>query len=89
MMKFKNKLQKHTVVNIILYRDIVVRFHLRDQRLRQQRSSKVKQYVLVKINMSCVIKERTLIWTPTTLTPFPWASTVTNGSAKAEHQLSG
>ena len=24
-----------------------------------------------------------------TLTPFPWASTVTNGSAKAESQLSG
>ena len=23
------------------------------------------------------------------LTPFPWASTVTNGSAKAEGQLSG
>ena len=24
-----------------------------------------------------------------TVTPFPWASTVTNGSAKAESQLSG
>ena len=26
---------------------------------------------------------------PPSLTPFPWASTVTNGSAKAKSQLSG
>ena len=54
-MKFKNKSQKHTVVKIDLYRDIVVRFYLKDQRFRQQRSSKVKQYVLVKIKLSNVI----------------------------------
>ena len=36
----------------------------------------------VKLNL-----EGMRVWVP--MTPFPWASTVTNGSAKAESQLSG